>query len=179
LESIGGLWAKASVRGQLKKEGWGATLGYPALLLDPDGEEVDGFIFVSDSLSNHWNALDEFEGREYKRILTSVKLEDGRDLEAFIYVSMKAGAAHHKLQRSRLRWRCLRLRNRSTELCAKKQMAVLMNRVAILLIASNQMNRQPAASPPFSRLRLCLNIFILLRPRFRLMTPQASDSAGS
>ncbi|MCI0615247.1 gamma-glutamylcyclotransferase, partial [bacterium] len=39
LESIGGSWVRASVRGRLKYEGWGAELGYPALLLNPDGEK--------------------------------------------------------------------------------------------------------------------------------------------
>jgi gamma-glutamylcyclotransferase (GGCT)/AIG2-like uncharacterized protein YtfP len=86
LESIGGSWKKASVRGRLKYEGWGAELGYPALILKPDGEKVEGFVFISDSLSTHWNVLDEFEGQEYKRILTLATLEDGSETEAHIYV---------------------------------------------------------------------------------------------
>ena len=64
-------------KGHLKHRGWGAEMGYPGLVLDEAGEEVKGFVFSSEHLSEHWDALDEFEGEQYKRVLTEVYLDDG------------------------------------------------------------------------------------------------------
>ena len=86
LESIGGSWTRASVRGHLKPKGWGAKLGYAALVLDAHGDKVEGFVFTSENLAPHLHALDEFEGSEYKRALTAVTLEDGSEPQAYIYV---------------------------------------------------------------------------------------------
>ena len=86
LESVGGSWIKATVKGYLKNRGWGAQLGYPALVLDSEGEDIDGLVFQSENLPEHWDQLDEFEGDEYKRILSPVKLEDGSTIEAYLYV---------------------------------------------------------------------------------------------
>ena len=86
LESIGGSWMKAAVKGYLKNQGWGAKLGYPALVLDSRGEEIHGLVFQSDNLPEHWDRLDAFEGNDYKRLLSQVKLEDGSTMEAYLYV---------------------------------------------------------------------------------------------
>ena len=86
LKNIGGTWQQGSVRGVLHNEGWGATMGYPALILDENGERVQGYVFSSDKLSAHWAGLDEFEGEAYERVLTTVELQDKTTLEAFIYV---------------------------------------------------------------------------------------------
>ena len=85
LEEIGGSWQKASVRGRLSPEGWGATLGYPAIVLDKLGDEVDGFLFSSDKLSTYWTNLDEFEGECYERVLTTAILSDKSTVEAYVY----------------------------------------------------------------------------------------------
>lgn len=85
LANLPGSWQKASVKGILHPEGWGATLGYPALVLDPEGEEVQGFLFTSDQLSTYWDTLDEFEGEGYERLLAPVSLEDQSIEEAFVY----------------------------------------------------------------------------------------------
>jgi gamma-glutamylcyclotransferase (GGCT)/AIG2-like uncharacterized protein YtfP len=74
----------ATVAGKLRQEGWGAAMGYPGIDLDEQGDEVEGFIFTSKYLSNHWAALDEFEGDAYERVLTVVKLEDNTTVEASI-----------------------------------------------------------------------------------------------
>lgn len=86
LENIGGSWQCASVRGKLYNEGWGATLGYPGIVMDRVGEEIAGALFSSDKLAAHWASLDEFEGEGYERILTMATLMDGSSVEAFIYV---------------------------------------------------------------------------------------------
>ena len=86
LSAIGGTWQPATVKGHLKQQGWGAEMGYPGLILDEAGEEVNGFIFSSGNLSEHWDALDEFEGEQYKRVLAEVYLDGGSSTEAHIYV---------------------------------------------------------------------------------------------
>ena len=86
LAEVRGTWESASVRGTLHREGWGAAIGYSAIVLDPLGDEVHGFIFRSDELAAHWSRLDEFEGEGYERVLTSVTLEDGTIVQAYIYV---------------------------------------------------------------------------------------------
>ena len=78
LEVIAGTWSKGSVKGLLKEAGWGAELGFPGLMLNSDGQTVDGYIFSSEQLDTLWNSLDEFEGSEYQRVLTEVTLENGQ-----------------------------------------------------------------------------------------------------
>jgi gamma-glutamylcyclotransferase (GGCT)/AIG2-like uncharacterized protein YtfP len=92
LMKIGGAWLKGSVRGRLGDVGWGAEMGYPAIELDTSAATVDGHVFVSDNISKHWDELDAFEGIEYERVLTKVKLEDQTSVEAYIYVSRVDGA---------------------------------------------------------------------------------------
>ena len=85
LTRIGGRFEKASVRGKLIPQGWGAALGYPGLIPDTDGDEVAGYLFFSEALENHWQALDEFEGEGYERVLILAETADGNQLEAQIY----------------------------------------------------------------------------------------------
>jgi len=85
MEGIGGSWQDAYVVGRLIDEGWGAEAGYPALVLDPAGERIDGFLFTSDNLDAHWRALDAFEGAEYERLATQVTLTVGGTADAFVY----------------------------------------------------------------------------------------------
>lgn len=87
LDGIDGRWRSATVRGRLRPAGWGASLGYPAIVLDPDGDRVPGHLFESDDLGAHWRRLDRFEGDEYERVRTDVQLEDGRRIDAWIYVA--------------------------------------------------------------------------------------------
>ena len=85
LARVPGKWEPATVTGRLVQEGWGAAEGYPAIVLDQRGGEVEGFVFSSDNLTEHWNRLDEFEGENYERVLTTAKLKDGSPVEAYIY----------------------------------------------------------------------------------------------
>ena len=84
LKDIGGTWKTASVTGVLLNEGWGAEMGYPGLVLDKSGETIKGFLFSSEKLSEHWAALDEFEGLAYQRIFTEVKLSDESQVEPLL-----------------------------------------------------------------------------------------------
>ncbi len=85
LEAIGGSWETATVNGILRHEGWGAELGYPGIDLNEHGGVVEGFLFTSEYLSEHWADLDTFEGDAYERVLTKVKLKDGSKVDAYIY----------------------------------------------------------------------------------------------
>ena len=85
LDEIGGSWEAATVTGRLRPEGWGAAMGYPGIVLDEQGDEIQGFLFSSEKLSAHWAALDAFEGDAYERRLTTVKRKDNRTVDAFIY----------------------------------------------------------------------------------------------
>jgi gamma-glutamylcyclotransferase (GGCT)/AIG2-like uncharacterized protein YtfP len=85
LSAIGGSWEPATVTGTLRQEGWGAAMGFPGIRLDGQGGEVEGFLFSSENLSGHWDALDEFEGEAYERVLAKSKLKDGSTVDAYIY----------------------------------------------------------------------------------------------
>lgn len=85
LSDLPGRWIAGSVRGSLVEEGWGAKLGYPALILDPDGTRIEVFVFESPALTHHWHRLDAFEGAGYRRVAVDVSTAEGV-LRASIYV---------------------------------------------------------------------------------------------
>ena len=85
LADVPGEWEPATVTGRLLHEGWGAAIGYPGIVLDECGGEVQGFLFSSESLDEHWAYLDEFEGDGYQRVLTSAKRRDGTTVDVYIY----------------------------------------------------------------------------------------------
>jgi gamma-glutamylcyclotransferase (GGCT)/AIG2-like uncharacterized protein YtfP len=85
LASLDGRWRRGTVRGWLNATGWAAPLGYPALVLDAMGPLVDVQLFESLDLPRHWARLDDFEGDEYRRVVTEVSTADG-DVPACIYV---------------------------------------------------------------------------------------------
>jgi gamma-glutamylcyclotransferase (GGCT)/AIG2-like uncharacterized protein YtfP len=84
LDCLDGRWLDGHVRGRLVNAGWGAGLGYPALILDPEGPEVPVQVFESVDLPDHWSRLDDFEGAGYHRIVTTVRTAAG-DVDVFIY----------------------------------------------------------------------------------------------
>ncbi len=85
LDGLTGRWLEGRVRGALVQQGWGAALGYPALVLDPEGPGVSVQIFESADLPSHWSRLDDFEDPGYQRVAVPVETADGC-LEASIYV---------------------------------------------------------------------------------------------
>ncbi|MEM8899714.1 MAG: gamma-glutamylcyclotransferase family protein [Bacteroidota bacterium] len=85
ISSIGGSWQTASVRGNLYEEGWGAAMGFPGLIMDEEGEVVNGFVFSSENLPEHWERLDAFEGEAYERVVAKVLLENGTSVDAYLY----------------------------------------------------------------------------------------------
>ena len=85
LAGLEGRWQKGTVRGRLVDAGWGAALGYPGLVLDPQAPLVEVDLFESADLPDHWPRLDAFEGAGYQRVVTPVRTADG-ELDAWIYV---------------------------------------------------------------------------------------------
>ena len=85
LDGLDGRWSEGHVYGTLIDAGWGAGLGYPALILDPDGSAIPVQVFESMNLPDHWSRLDDFEGPGYQRVVTSVSTPAG-EVKASIYV---------------------------------------------------------------------------------------------
>jgi gamma-glutamylcyclotransferase (GGCT)/AIG2-like uncharacterized protein YtfP len=86
LDGLEGRWLKGHVDGVLIDAGWGASLGYPALVFDPAGSAIAVDVFESVDLPAHWARLDAFEGPGYERVVTTVHLPGG-DAEAYIYIA--------------------------------------------------------------------------------------------
>ena len=86
LEKIVGKFTPATVKGKLRDAGWSASMGYPGIHLDEEGDTIHGFLFSSVNLINHWDYLDEFEGDEFQRESVTVETYDEFDEDTFIYV---------------------------------------------------------------------------------------------
>ena len=92
LAEVPGDWVPATVTGRLVQLGWGAAMGYPGIVLDDGPDVVEGFLFSSDAMAEHWDRLDAFEGAGYERVMTSAKLSDGTDVPAYIYTLVGDGS---------------------------------------------------------------------------------------
>lgn len=86
LAAVDGQWEPAVIAGKLVDGGWGAKLGYLGLVLDEQGDSVDGYLLSSLELGDLWDQLDAFEGREYARVVASVRRPSGDTVDAFVYV---------------------------------------------------------------------------------------------
>lgn len=86
LAELEGRWTTGTIRGRLIETGWGAALGYPALVLDEAGDRVEVHLFTSPDLPTHWDRLDTFEGGEYRRGEVRVETAEGQ-VAAWIYLA--------------------------------------------------------------------------------------------
>lgn len=77
VEPLGGAWTAGVIEGDLFPTGWGAVLGYPAFRPREGGTAVAVQVLTAPSLPAAWPMLDEFEGREYQRIVVPVFSADG------------------------------------------------------------------------------------------------------
>ena len=84
LSMMRGRWTVGTVRGHLKDAGWGSAMGYPGIILDPAGPEVEVHVFEAKDLPDQWARLDAFEGEGYRRVETDVDVS-GVSFRAFIY----------------------------------------------------------------------------------------------
>ena len=55
-------------------------MDYPCLKLDPKGLKIYGMIFQSKDLENYIKKIDEFEGNNYKRVISKVFHKNGSKL---------------------------------------------------------------------------------------------------
>ncbi|RDE19967.1 gamma-glutamylcyclotransferase [Motiliproteus coralliicola] len=85
LAELPGSWQPAHVQGRLEQLSRGAAKGYLAIELDDKADEVPGLLFCSKALAGFWPRLDAFEGVAYRRVLTSARLENGSQVEAYVY----------------------------------------------------------------------------------------------
>ena len=92
LAGLSGEWRTGMVTGRLIEKGWGADLGYPAIILTEDGDPVPVNLFVSTDLPDHWARLDDFEGDGYRRVVVTVRTGAG-SVEAWIYADAGSGGA--------------------------------------------------------------------------------------
>ncbi|MGK3141328.1 gamma-glutamylcyclotransferase family protein [Pantoea sp. C2G6] len=84
LENIGGEWLAGSVNGTFYERGWGAAADFPGIVLNEQGPDVPGYLFISDQLDAHWPMLDEFE-EGYDRVPVQVNTRDNQQVSAWIY----------------------------------------------------------------------------------------------
>ena len=92
LEGLEGRWFVGHVNGMLVHAGWGAGLGYPALVLAPNGSNVRVDVLESADLPAHWERLDAFEGPGYQRVVARVRTSIG-EVYASIYVLVEEARA--------------------------------------------------------------------------------------
>ena len=85
LDGLEGRWLEGFVYGRLVDAGWGASFGFPALILDPEGTAIHVHVFESVDLPAHWSRLDDFEGSSYQRVVTKVHTPTGA-VDSCIYV---------------------------------------------------------------------------------------------
>ena len=62
-----------------------SRFGYPAIRLDPKGSKIYGMVFHSKDLESNIKKIDEFEGDNYKRVISKIFLEDGSQIDSYLY----------------------------------------------------------------------------------------------
>ncbi|MBA3668017.1 MAG: gamma-glutamylcyclotransferase [Sphingomonas sp.] len=75
LKPLGGIWFTGWVSGILEQRGWAAAQGYPGIRL-MSGQKVNVDLLCSHSLPKFWPKLDEFEGSDYRRVTTIVRIAE-------------------------------------------------------------------------------------------------------
>jgi gamma-glutamylcyclotransferase (GGCT)/AIG2-like uncharacterized protein YtfP len=90
LADLGGAWVDGTVQGvRFMANGYPAFRSsaplYEAGQAGPDPDQVPVSVLTSAALPSDWPRLDEFEGRDYRRILAPVRLLDGVYRVAYLY----------------------------------------------------------------------------------------------
>ena len=85
LRELGGNWQKGYVYGKLTNVSAGPDYGYPCLKLDKKGAKIYGMVFDSKNLEKKIKEIDKFEGKNYKRVVTEIYLENGSKIQAYLY----------------------------------------------------------------------------------------------
>ncbi len=86
IKDIAGTWNPGFVRGDLLRKGWGTHVGFPGMTWDPKSRNrINVQVFTSEDLPEHWDRLDDFEGKDYLRILVPVESLADAPIVANIY----------------------------------------------------------------------------------------------
>ena len=93
LSDLIGTWTLGTVTGHLHGRGWGADDGYPGIVLNDSGPQVEVHLFTSEHLPAHWQRLDDFEGPGYRRVPVIVR-SDGGKAAAYIYTLADHSTLH-------------------------------------------------------------------------------------
>jgi len=86
LSAINGTWRTAFTFGFIKKINLGPKEIYDALILDNNGNRIEGYLFYSYALKNIWKKLDTFERENYKRQQTDININNKEKVKAFVYL---------------------------------------------------------------------------------------------
>jgi gamma-glutamylcyclotransferase (GGCT)/AIG2-like uncharacterized protein YtfP len=86
LSTINGTWRTAFTYGFVKKINLGPKEIYDALILDNNGNRIEGYLFYSYALNNLWKKLDTFEGKNYKRQQADININNKEKVKAFVYL---------------------------------------------------------------------------------------------
>jgi len=87
LQGLEGTWQHGVVNGWAYEITWGPAEGLEGLSLDTSGPSVGVDVIESQSLDRHLDRLDRSFGRGYRRIATTVQLDDGSLVTADLYES--------------------------------------------------------------------------------------------
>ena len=87
LASLDGTWTAGWVTGELVSAGWGAEIGYPALVWSANGPRVPAWLLRSAMLPGAWERLDTLEGAEYRRIVVPFHSEEGVVAQGYLYAA--------------------------------------------------------------------------------------------
>lgn len=85
LENIAGDWQPATLRGWTRDTQWEQYSGYPGIRPSTKNSTVKGHLLCADSLSEHWERLDEFEGDAYARVIVKAHINNEQIVEAHAY----------------------------------------------------------------------------------------------
>ncbi|MBX2846917.1 MAG: gamma-glutamylcyclotransferase [Acidiferrobacterales bacterium] len=91
LEDIIGQWQTATLKGWERDQQWERYSGYPGIKRSNKNSTVNGHLLSSETLSEYWPRLDEFEGSEYQRVIVNVGLENGDFVKAYAYRIRRSG----------------------------------------------------------------------------------------
>lgn len=70
----------------MHERGWGKTTGYPAAMLDEQGEQIDSSLFTARRLVHHWPRLEAFVGEACRREIAQVRTEADEWRTARVFV---------------------------------------------------------------------------------------------
>ena len=89
LKDLDGNWQKGYVYGKLTNTSNNSDYGYPCLELDKKGEKIHGMIFSSKKFRKKIREIDEFEGKNYQRVVAEIHSNNGSKIQAYLYEKKK------------------------------------------------------------------------------------------